>query len=329
MNEKKSAPKPVSPHELSRGEMKASMVLPVVISVGVMLLGMVVYLLIPDDFNTGLAIALSFCMLAFLLYWTRQETLKLRVTAVLLAIPALVGISYGMSNGRANPIIFGVGVTILLLIGYRLVSTPISYRFAYRRYLSGEYEAALTLVEKTTAARPDFWEAYQLKALIFLELMDFPRAERSAIEATDANPRADIAFNTLGQIHLLQAQFEAAKQAYIHCVELNPDNALYWYHLGLCQYRLAEYDAAVESLAAASKRSPRILEYELLQHYYMWRCLQQLNREELAAEVLTKMQKFTPGLTILQTEIEHQPQTAHLPLMQADLDQLAKIISSD
>ncbi|HUM70409.1 MAG TPA: hypothetical protein PLK31_16370, partial [Chloroflexota bacterium] len=182
-NQPNSTPKPISPHSLNQKELRASTLLPVVIPVGIVLLGVVVWLIAPDDFNTGLAIAMSLSLLLFLLYWTRREPMRQRLVALVLAIPALVGVSVGMSNGRIAPILLGFGLTGLLLVLHRAVSIPISYRFAARRYQAGDLEAALALVEKTIETRPDFWEAYQLKALIFLAQADFPRAERAAKEA--------------------------------------------------------------------------------------------------------------------------------------------------
>lgn len=325
-DEIKTAPKPISPHALNKNELRVSMYLPIVISVGLVVLGGVVWLITPDAFNIGLAIGISVALLLFLLYWTRHEPTKQRVLAVAFAVPALVGISFGMSNGRLSPIILGVSLTILLLVIYRAVSTPISYRFAVRQFEAGNDEHALELVDKTIAARPSFWESYQLKALIYLSQLDFPRAERAAKEAIDVNPQADFAYNTLGQIYLAQADFAAAKQAYIHTVELQPDNALYWYHLGLCQYRLKEFETAVDSLLAATKRSPRILEYELLTHYYLWCCLKELGRDEQAGEVEVKMQKFSEGVPLLQSQIAQQPDTPNLSYQQADIEALATAV---
>ncbi len=319
-------PKPISPHSLNQKELRASTLLPVVIPLGIVLLGLVVWLIAPDDFNTGLAIAMSLSLLLFLLYWTRREPARRRVVALVLAIPALVGLSVGMSNGRITPILLGFGLTGLLLVLHRAVSIPISYRFAARRYQAGDLEGALALVEKTIETRPNFWESYQLKALIFLAQGDFPRAERAAKEALAANAQSDAAANTLGQIYLAQAQFEAAKQAYIQAVTQNPDHALHWYHLGLCQYRLGDWAEAVDSLVGATKRAPHILEYELWQHYYLWRCLKELGREGQAAEVHAKMQKFAEGLPLLQEQLAQQPETPHLPLVRADLSDLARQI---
>lgn len=325
--ERKPAPKPPSPHELNRQEMRASTLLPVIIPVAILLLGGLVWLITPDNFNNGLAIGISLSLLLFLLYWTRREPVKQRLLALLFAIPALIGVSVGLSLGRLTPILLGFGITGFLLVIYRALSIPLSYRFASRQFQAGRDEEALALVEKAITARPDFWESYQLKALIFLAQTDFPRAERAAKEAIAVNPRADAAYHTLGQVYLIQAQFTAAADAYIQAAELNPDHALHWYYLGLCQVREGELDTAVDSLTAATKRAPRILEYELLQHYYLWRCLDQLDRPEAAA-VHEKMQNFSPGLPPLQAQAANLPPTPHTDLYLADLEDLARQLAT-
>lgn len=320
----KTAHTPVSPHSLNKNELRASMVLPIILAVGLVVLGGIVWLITPDDFNTGLAVALTVCLFLFLIVWTRKAPVKQRLLAIGFAVPSLLGVSFGMSNGRLSPMILGVSLTILLLVLYRAVNTPLSYRFAARQFRQGNLDQALTLIDKAIAARPHYWESYQLKSLIFLAQADLPRAERAAKEAITVNPQAATTYNSLGQIYLAQARFAEAQQAYVTAVEIQPDNALYWYHLGLCQFRLAQFEAAGQSLAAASKRSPRLLVYELLTYYYLWRSLQESGQIEAAAEALDKMQEFSAGLPILQAQIEDQPETAHLPFIQADLQELAR-----
>lgn len=319
-----SPPKPVSTHSLSRKELRTSIWLPIFSALGLVALAAIVGVFMPHAFTAGLAIAICLGLVAFLWYWLRHQPIRRRLTAVLLAIPALLGVSTGVSDGRLGPILLGAGATGLLLFIHRAVSIPISYRFAARRFQSGHYEEALSLVDKAIMARPHFWESYQLQALIFLAQMDFPRAERAAKAAMEANPKADAAANTLGQIYLAQAQFTPARQVYIQAVEQNPDHALHWYHLGLCDYRLGETEAAAESLAAAIKRAPHILEYELLAHYYLWRCLAQLGQNTLASDVHTRMQKFAAGLPLLQERLTHQADTPHLSFLRADLADLAQ-----
>lgn len=156
--------KPRSAHSLSKSELRASLLLPILITIGIWAAGLVLYLVTPGEFNTAVALFISLSLLAFLLYWTRNAEKRLRITAVVIAIPALMGISLGLIRGRVSDTLLGVGLTFLLLFLYRTFNTPISYRVAFRRFRAGDMDTALDLVDKAIAARPDFWESYQLRA---------------------------------------------------------------------------------------------------------------------------------------------------------------------
>lgn len=317
-------PKPRSAHSVSKQELRASLILPVIITLLIWGVGLLLYVVTPGEFNTAVAIFISLALLAFLLYWTRHAENRLRITAVVIAIPALLGISLGLIRGRVSDTLLGVGVTFLLLFLYRTFNTPISYRVAFRHFRAGNMTTALELVDKAIAARPDFWESYQLRALIFLTELDFSRAERSAKEAIARKPNAHPVYNTLGQVYLAQARFDKAQTSLAQALELDPGNALYRYHLALCQFRQEDYRAAAATFMEAISGSLRFLEYELQAHYYLWRCLAQLGETEQASTVHEKMQAFAEGVPLIQEQLADQPDYPHLPYLQADAADLAQ-----
>ena len=313
-----------SAHSLSKTELRASLILPIVITVVIWGVGLLLYLITPGEFNTAVALFISLVLFAFLLYWTRQAEARLRITAVVIAVPALVGISLGMIRGRATDTLLGVGVTFLLLFLYRTFNTPISYRVAFRRFRAGDMETALDLVDKAIAARPDFWESYQLRALIFLTQLDFSRAERSAKEAIARKPNAHPVYNTLGQVYLAEAKFDKAAESFAQALNLEPGNGLYRYNLGLCQFRQEAYRDAAVSFMEAISSSLRFLEYELQAHYYLWRSLKALKETEQAQTVHEKMQAFAEGVPLVQAQLADQPDYPHLPYLQKDAEDLSQ-----
>jgi tetratricopeptide (TPR) repeat protein len=316
-----------SSHSLSKKELRASLVLPVVITLIIWGVGLLLYLITPGEFNTAVALFITLALLASLLYWTRQAEKRLRMTAVIIAIPALIGISLGMIRGRVSDTLLGVGITFLLLFLYHTFNTPISYRVAFRRFREGDMETALELVGKAIQARPDFWESYQLRALILLTELDFSRAARSAKEAIARKSNAHPVYNTLGQVYLAEAKFSQAEESFAQALALAPGNALYRYHLGLCQFRQEDYREAAASFMEAINGSLRFLEYELQAHYYLWRCLIALQETEQAQTVHEKMQAFAPGVPLIQEQIANQPDYPHLPTLQADAADLAQQFS--
>ena len=319
-----SKPNGRSAHSLSKKELRASLILPIVITMIIWGAGLLLYLITPGEFNTAVALFISLALLAFLLYWTRHEEKRLRMTAVLIAIPALMGISLGLIRGSVSDTLLGVGLTFLLLFLYRTFNTPISYRVAFRRFRAGDLETALELVDKAIDARPDFWESYQLRALIFLTELDFSRAERSAKEAIARKPNAHPVYNTLGQVYLAEAKFDKAAESFAQALNLEPGNGLYRYHLGLCQFRQQDYRDAAASFMEAISSSLRFLEYELQAHYYLWRSLKALKETEQAKTVHEKMQAFAEGVPLVQGQLVNQPDYPHLPYLQKDAEDLSQ-----
>jgi tetratricopeptide (TPR) repeat protein len=184
------------------------------------------------------------------------------------------------------------------------------------------------LINKSIAARPDFRESYQLRALIHLAHMNFTAAERDARKAIELKPKAHAAYNTLGQVFLAQKRFDDAKDAYREALRQAPENALYRYYLGFSHYQLQAYRQAAESLATATQVTLPIVEYDLLAHYYLGRSLEALAETEQAQQVYQEMRNFKEGLPTLKDQLQEQPDYAHLRLMRADLADLERRLAS-
>lgn len=316
-----STPSPAkrSAHRLSRRELGASLLIPIALGLLIFLVGAVVAWLAPWAFNTSITVLIGLGLLAYLVYYTRKASWRLRLTAIILAVPALVGITLGLINGSARDTLIGVGVTLLLLVLQRILSTPISYRAALRAFRQGDSQQALELINKSIGARPDFWESYQLRALIYLSQMRLAPAERDAQKALSLRPDAHPLYNTLGQIYLAEERFEEAAEAYGKALELAPSYALYAYHLGLSQYRQEAYRAAAESFAAATQGTLPLDEYDLQASYYLGRCLEALGEPEAAQKAYEQMAIFHASLKPLKRQVDNQPQYPHMARLHADV----------
>ena len=307
-----------------RQEMRASLLLPIGITIVVWVAGLGAYLLLPEQFYGIVTILVGVGLLIFLAVWTRNADKRTRLWAIILAIPALIGIAVGMVFGSATYAMLGVGITVGLLVLQRAIDTPISFRFARRQFSAGQTEEALDLVTRSIQARPDFWQSYQLRALIYLTMLDFPRAERDAKEAVQRNPKAHPAYNTLGQIYLAQNRFAEAEEIYDQALDLDPNLALYYYHLGLAQYRQEKFDEAADALASATQATLPLPEYDLQAYYFLTRCLEATGDDNLAAQANEQMAKFADGLYPLKRQLENQPHYPHLSLMTADVAEIEK-----
>ena len=310
----------------SRGELRASIVWPVVISVGIWIAGLLIYIFLPDRFDALVSAIIAIGLIIYLLYFQRSQKLTPgeRIFSFFMAIPAILGVTFGMVRGQAVYAITGVSASLLLLAMLRGLTVPMSYRMARRAFMKGNLETALDLSDKAIGARPEFWETYQLRALIYLSGMQFVLAERDAKKALELRPDAHPVYNTLGQLYLAESRYGLAFDAYSRAVELSPKQALYHYHLGLAGYRLGRYRPAAEALAAATRLSLPHVTYELQAYYYLGRALEGNAEIEKAEEVFADMVKFKEGLETLKTELKQQPDFPELPALQADLRDMEK-----
>ena len=303
----------------SRRELRSSLLLPVGIVLAIWIVGLVVYALAPGEFNIVVALVIGAGLLIFLLIWTRRIQPRLRLIAVLAALPALAGMTAGVISGRSRYAVIGIAFTFLLLVLQRLLSTPGSYRAAYRRFQAGDTGRALQLVNKAIAARPEYWQSYQLRALVYLLHGDLAAAEQDAGHAIERQPEAHQNYNTLGQIYLAERRFADARDVYQEAIRLAPDHAMYYYYLGFSHYRLQAYTAAAGALTAAIGGTLPVVEYDLLAHYYLGCSLEALGETAAAAGVYAAMANFAGGLERLHEQLDDQQGHAHLDLLRADL----------
>jgi tetratricopeptide (TPR) repeat protein len=314
----------------SRGELRASLVWPVVIAVAIWLVGLVVWLVAPGRFDALVSVIIAAGLLVYLVWYQRSVRLTPgeRVISLLLAAPAILGISFGLIRSQAVYAITGVSLSLLLLAAQRALTVPLSYRVARRQFFRGNLEMALDLVDKAIAARPGFWESYQLRALINLAGMQFDRAERDALKALELRPDAHPVHNTLGQLYLAESQYARAVEAYSKAVDLAPKQALYHYHQGLALYRLGNARDAAEALAASTRLGLPDVTYELQAYYYLGRALARNGEIEKAEEVFADMLKSKDGLDGLKSDLKQQPDFPELAALRADLRDLEKRLAT-
>ncbi|MCA9970459.1 MAG: tetratricopeptide repeat protein [Anaerolineales bacterium] len=308
-----------SSHRPTPKELRLSFVLPTAIILAVWVIGAVVIVIWPLQYTPILGGVIGVSLLVYLVYWTRQARRALRIRAVLFALPALAGITWSVVDGRINPMLLGLLITLALLFLQRTLDTPLSYRAAYQQFSRGNVDAAFDLINRSVDARPDFWQSYQMRALIHLMRLHFRQAEADAREAIRLRPDAHPALNTLGQVYLAQNRFAEAEAAYAAALAAAPDYALYLYHHGLSLYRQEKYRAAADALAAATRGTLPLDSYDLQAYFYLGRSLEALGEGETAASAYQTMTRFRDALPALHKEIHDQPAYPHAALLKADL----------
>jgi tetratricopeptide (TPR) repeat protein len=329
MAKTKTAPQKRTGQRPSSRALRNSILWPVLISTAIWVAGLVIWLVAPGRFDVLVSGLIAAGLLVYLFYYLRGQSLTRneKLFALFLAIPAIAGITLGMVRGDALFAITGVSSSLLLLLMQRALVVPISYRFARRRFMAGDLDASLDLVNKAIQSRPAFWESYQLRSLIHLSEMRFTQAERDARQALMLRPDAHPVYNTLGQLYLAETRYSDARDAYLKALELS-ENAVYRYYLGLAEYRLERFRAAAEALADAIRGNLPSVTFELQAFYYFGHALEILGETEKAEEVFDDLVKFKDGLGPLKEQLSVQPDFPHLPLLQRDLREIEKRLTA-
>lgn len=215
----------------------------------------------------------------------------------------------------------GIGFVVgyLLMQGLRFLILPPNLHKAVRRYQAGDVESALELADKAVAARPDRWESYYLRGVIYFSLGDLPAAEENAARAVAMKPDNDSNQTMLGQILYAQQRFEEARAVFAEAVRLRGQEGVNQFHLGAALFRLGECDEAVPRLELAGKLGIPNEQMELLAHYYRGRCLERQGREEEAAAAFERVAQLIDALPQLKADVERAENYPGRSLLEADV----------
>jgi serine/threonine-protein kinase len=179
---------------------------------------------------------------------------------------------------------------------------------AYEAYLRGRFHwgkrtragftAALEEFRRAIELDPDFALPHSGLADVYVLLVEWgylppeegiPRARAAALEALNRDSTLAEAYTSLGEVRLIQWEWDAAEQAYRRALELNPGYATghQWY--GFFLSKMGRHDEAVAELGRALELDPLSLivhtEYgRVLYHARRFEEALQLGRQALALD---------------------------------------------
>lgn len=243
---------------------------------------------------------------------------------LLLIIPLLTALLAFFLTENILYTALGFVVGYLILQGARVLLLPSGLHGAVRAFQSGRLEEALARTNQIIDQKPDRWESYYLRALIHFALSNLPAAEADAREAVERKPDSDTNYVTLGQVLYAQARFPQAEEAFAEAVRLRGTEGLNQYHLGATLFHLERYQDAIPRLELAIKLRTSNEQMELLAHYYLARSLQQVGRDEEAADIYGEMQEHADALANLRRDINSASDYPARHLLQKDVAAIEK-----
>jgi len=122
------------------------------------------------------------------------------------------------------------------------------------------YECAIINYGKAIDLKPDYFEAYKHRAVIYYTSGDFQKAISDYKQAIELNPNDAGSFYGRAAALSNSGEFDLAIEDYTKTIELNPQDASYIYSRGLAYFNKKEYEKSIEDYNRAIEINPNYAE---------------------------------------------------------------------
>lgn len=247
---------------------------------------------------------------------------------LLFIIPLLTAFAAFLLTNQILYTGLGFIVGYLIMQGARYLLLPPNLHKAVQRFQAGELEESLALTERAIEARPDRWESYYLRTLIYFAISDLDEAEANARKAIELKPDSDTNYVSLGQVLYSKANFAEAREAFAEAVRLRGKEGMNQYYLGATLYQLDQCAEAAPRLELATRLGIDNEQLALLAYYYLARCRDRLDQPDEAAAAYAEIQEKREALAALKDDVARAPAYPALTGLRQDVAAIEKRMRS-
>lgn len=132
------------------------------------------------------------------------------------------------------------------------------FKLGVSHLMSGNSQAAFLKFQEALKLDPDNKEIHNGLGNVYIQLKEFGNAEKAFLKAVELDRNYSEAYNNLCYVYYITAEYERAVRNCRKALEnpLYPTPEKAFYNTGRSQYRLGDFDGAVESFTNAVKRFP-------------------------------------------------------------------------
>ncbi len=123
-----------------------------------------------------------------------------------------------------------------------------------------QYDCAISNYGKAIELKPDYFEAYKHRAVIYYANGNFQQAVTDYNRAIELNPNDAASFYGRGTALSNSGDFDRAIEDYTRAIELSPNDAQYIFSRGLTFYNRKEYEKAIDAYDKAIELDPNYAE---------------------------------------------------------------------
>ncbi len=129
---------------------------------------------------------------------------------------------------------------------------------------SGQFYTAMVAYEKALTIQPDYVEAYNKLAEVYLMQGNFDAAIASCQKALKMQPDFAAAYLTLGNIFQIKNQFEQAINTYSQALKIQPNFAQAYIDMASVYYKQGQLDLAIFNYQKSIEINPNIASVHLM-----------------------------------------------------------------
>lgn len=241
-------------------------------------------------------LALAFLIGATLTVITRFDGPERRQVAILLG-PPLVALAIGLLFPALFVLtaVLAVGwIAIALLSGRAGVRRE--YQRAVRLLRKSRFDEAIQVMTDLIKEEPRVADHYRFRAELFRLAGKAGRARADYKKVVELTPDSGVGYNGLAEVYLQEDEYEEARIYGKKALELEPNEWVPAYNLGMIEDRLGNWESALGHLRQALAAKIPDRRHRLLTHLWMARALAGLGQTEEAEQALADLKREQDGL---------------------------------
>lgn len=242
--------------------------------------------------------------------------------------PAIIALSLGLffSNLFLFFLPIAVGWIVLAVVGGLRVRVRGEYQIAIKHMRNREYKEAIEVMTDLIKTEPENADHLRFRAEIYRLSGKLRKARDDYQRVVELTPQSGVGYNGLAEVCLQEGDYDEAIPFAQKALELEPQEWVPPYNLGMIEDRRANAAATVQALTQALQAGIPNSRHRLLSLLWMARAYARQGDSAKTADTLNKLEKERDGLKEWQTIFESEEAVVLRNVLQADIELARKLV---
>jgi hypothetical protein len=243
--------------------------------------------------------------------------------------PALVAMSLGLVFPSLMLFFLpvAVGWIVIMIVGMR-GRVRREYMEAVRHMRRREYKEALKIMTDLIGEEPAVSEHYRFRAELYRLSSRLKKAREDYQKVVELTPESGVGYNGLAEVYLQDGEYDAALPFALRARELEPDQWVPAYNLGMIEDRRRSWPTAIPALRQALDLGIPDSRHRLLTHLWLARAYFHQGQLDQANAAIKGMEGEKAGLREWETIFESEEAAVLRAVLMGDVALAAKLLEA-